>query len=153
MAENEGQDPDEGRDPEGSKLNEAPGGRSSRGPNPDPGGKVEPGGPIPPYAGRTGTGSEPNAESSATVERQLAETKTGNPGATASPADEQPAQESDLSDEGVDSPKGVGVSHGTRGEDIADRDGKEAGRDDAGTKGPGRPKGTSDNRDQTSVDP
>jgi len=153
MAENEGQDPEEGRDPEGTKLNVAPGGRSSRGPNPDPGGEVEPGGPLPPYEGRTGTGSDPNPASAETVERQLAETKTGQPGSTASPADEQPAQESELSDEGVESPKGVGVSYGTRGEDVADRDGKEAGRQDAGTKGPDRPKGTSDNRDQTSTDP
>lgn len=151
MSDNEGHEED--RDPEGTKLAAAPGGRSSRGPNPDPGGKVDPGVPLPPYDDRTGAGTESNDARKESVERQLAETKTGQPGATASPADEQPAQESDLSDEGVESPKGVGVSHGARGEDIAERDGKEAGRQDAGTKGADRPKGTSDNRDQTSTDP
>ena len=48
----------------------------------------------------------------------------------------------------------VGQSTGTRGEDIADRDGKEAGRQDTGTQGASeRPTGTSTARDVTSVNP
>ena len=144
---------DQGRDPEGTNRNVQPGGRVSRGPNPDPGGEVDPGVPVPPYEGRTGTGSEPNEESADSVERQLADTKTGNIGATASPADEQPAEEGQLSDEGVESPKGVGVSRNRRGEDVVKQEGKEPGRDEGGSDQTNRPTGTSSGRDQSSVDP
>lgn len=48
----------------------------------------------------------------------------------------------------------VGQSMTARGEDIADRDGKEAGRQDTGTQGASeRPTGTSTARDTTSVNP
>ncbi|MGI8918508.1 MAG: hypothetical protein ACR2H6_07885 [Pyrinomonadaceae bacterium] len=49
-----------------------------------------------------------------------------------------------------------GPTHTTgtaKGEDVKDRDGKEAGRDDAGTTGAGRPTGTSTARDSTSINP
>lgn len=49
-----------------------------------------------------------------------------------------------------------GPTHTTgtaKGEDIKDRDGKEAGRDDTGTTGAGRPTGTSTARDSTSINP
>ncbi|HKO96419.1 MAG TPA: hypothetical protein VJU86_05485 [Pyrinomonadaceae bacterium] len=49
-----------------------------------------------------------------------------------------------------------GPTHSTgvgKGEDIKDRDGKEAGRDDAGESGAGRPAGTSTARDSTSINP
>lgn len=43
---------------------------------------------------------------------------------------------------------------GTRkGEDILDKDGKEPGRQDAGTTGADRPSGTSDARDSTAINP
>jgi hypothetical protein len=48
----------------------------------------------------------------------------------------------------------VGESITDRGEDIADRDGKEAGRQDTGVQGESqRPTGTSTARDVTGVDP
>jgi hypothetical protein len=48
----------------------------------------------------------------------------------------------------------VGESTTDRGEDIAERDGKEAGRQDTGTQGESqRPTGTSTARDVTAVDP
>ena len=48
---------------------------------------------------------------------------------------------------------GVGESVSRRGEDV-DKQEDEEGRDDAGTKGASdRPVGTSDERDETSVDP
>lgn len=48
----------------------------------------------------------------------------------------------------------VGQSMTTRGEDIAERDGSEAGRQDTGTQGASeRPTGTSTARDVTGVDP
>lgn len=43
---------------------------------------------------------------------------------------------------------------GTRqGEGIKDEEGKEAGREDAGTTGADRPSGTSDARDSTAINP
>jgi len=145
-------DSTEGRDPEGGARSVQPGGRTSQGPNPDPGGEEEPGGLVPPYEGRTSAETS-NDESAASVGRQLADTKTGPPGATASPADEQPVSEDQVTDEVPESPLGVGESINRRGEDVADAEG-EAGRDDAGTKGESqRPVGTSDGRDSSSVDP
>ena len=48
----------------------------------------------------------------------------------------------------------VGDQDTQRGEDASEDDGKEAGRQDAGTQGPtNRPVGTSDARDTTGVDP
>lgn len=40
-----------------------------------------------------------------------------------------------------------------KGEDIVDDEGKESGREDAGTTGAGRPTGTSTGRDSTRVNP
>ena len=145
----------EGRDPEGGSRSVQPGGSPSRGPNPDPGGKEEAGGLVPPYDDRTsgadGPASEERAES---VKRQLAETKTGPAGQTASPSDEQPVSAEQVTDEVPESPKGVGVSANRRGENMGGHEGKESGRDDAGTKGESdRPVGTSDERDTTAVDP
>ncbi len=144
----------EGRDPKGGAANVQPGGSPSRGPNPDPGGEEEAGGLVPPYEGRTSDEETPSKKTRAeSVKRQLSETKTGPPGATASPADEQPVSEDELTDEVPESPKGVGVSSNRRGEDVGD-DEDEAGRHEAGTKGESdRPVGTSDERGGTSVDP
>lgn len=145
----------EGRDPEGGSRSAQPGGSPSRGPNPDPGGEVEAGGLVPPYEDRTsGEASASKDERAASVERQLADSKTGREGETASPADEQPVGADEVTDEEPESALGVGVSTTRRGEDIGDDDADEPGRQDAGTKGEsGRPVGTSDERDSTSVDP
>lgn len=150
MAENT-----EGRDPEGTNRGVQPGGSPSRGPNPDPGGKEEAGGLVPPYDDRTGGTDSPSSKDRAeSVERQLAETKTGQPGQTASPADEQPVKAGEVTGEAPDSPKGVGKSTTRSGEDVVDDEGKEPGRHDAGTKGESqRPVGKSDERDSSAVDP
>ncbi len=145
----------EGRDPEGGSRSAQPGGSPSRGPNPDPGGEEEAGGLVPPYEDRTsGEASASKDERAQSVERQLADSKTGREGETASPADEQPVGDDEVTDEEPESALGVGVSTTRRGEEIGDDDADEAGRDDAGTRGESdRPVGKSDERDSTSVDP
>ena len=143
----------EGRDPDGGSRSAQPGGSPSRGPNPDPGGENDLGDEVPPYDGRTGTGSPSNEELAASVERQLAETKTSEPGQTASPADEQPVSEDQVTDEEPETPLGVGESINRRGEDVADAEDEE-GREETGTKGESqRPVGKSDERDASSVNP
>lgn len=88
------------------------------------------------------------------VEEQLAETKTGRPGATESPADEQPVDPDEVTGKVSESPKGVGKSTSRSGEDIVEDESKEAGRKDVGTQGESeRPVGVSDERDTTGVDP
>jgi hypothetical protein len=88
------------------------------------------------------------------VEEQLAESKTGRPGATESPADEQPVHPDEVTDEVPDSPAGVGTSANRSGEDIVEDESKEAGRHDVGTQGESdRPVGVSDERDTTGIDP
>ncbi|MBA3956319.1 MAG: hypothetical protein H0X58_06620 [Acidimicrobiia bacterium] len=141
------------RDPEGRHREGQGGGRSSRGPNADPGGEIEPGGLVPPYEGRGAEGKSAD-DRAASVERQLAETKTGQPGQTAAPADERPPRPGDpVATEAPESPLGVGVSTTTRGEDVGSGN-KEAGRHDTGTRGESeRPTGTSDERDSTGVNP
>jgi len=132
-----------------------PGGRSSRGPNPDPGGEEQPGGLLPPYEGRTtDSGSADSQDRADSVRRQMAETKTGRPGATASPADEQPVSEDQLTDEVPESPKGVGSSSNRGGHKMAEHEGKEPGREDGETKHESeRPTGTSTSRDMTGINP
>jgi hypothetical protein len=101
------------------------------------------------------------------IERQLENADSGNKGATASPADEHPVDPSEVStaaprgagdqtdtDTTAASPHGVGMSSGRRGEDIAEKDGKEAGREDTGRDPEtGRPHGTSTPRDMTGINP
>lgn len=149
----------EGRDPESADVSAHGGGRTSQGPNPDPGGEIEPGGLLPPYEDRS-AGSEGGSEGASldaraeSVERQMAGAKTSPSGQTSSPADEQPVSEDEVTDEVPDSPMGVGKSASRSGEDMADHDGKEAGRRDVGTQGEsGRPVGTSDERDAGAIDP
>jgi hypothetical protein len=124
---------------------------------------------VPPYEGRT-TGFQDDETSDAlegTVERQLAETKTGNPGATSSPAQESPVRADEVgggsagagdqtaTSTDASTPLGVGTSTtGNRqGEDIVEDEGED-GRHETGTQGQSqRPVGTSDSRDSTSIDP
>jgi len=120
------------------------------------GSSEEPGGLIPPYDGRTKGPDDTETTSARTssVERQLAETDAGKVGATASPANENPVDEGDVTQEAPETPLGVGESITTGGEEIEERDGKEPGRHDAGTQGRSqRPVGTSDPRSDTSIDP
>ncbi|MCU1453523.1 MAG: hypothetical protein JWN46_1669 [Acidimicrobiales bacterium] len=124
-----------------------------QGPNPSPGGKVDvEDRDIPPYDDRTTSRRDDKSGRAEAVERQLAETKDVNVGATASPAEESPVQEHEVTDDAPDSPHGVGESPSRSGEDLKDKDGKEAGREDAGAHpDSGRPTGTSDKRDITGV--
>lgn len=113
-------DRSEGRNPEGRFREAQASGRSDRGPNADPGGDIEPGGLVPPYEDRTqGPGdSDSTQERAASVERQLAETASGVHGQTASPADEQPADPAQVTDDAPEPALGVGESVNRRGEDV-----------------------------------
>lgn len=64
----------------------------------------------------------------------------------------QPGSDADQPDSAM-APDVVGESINRRGEDVAEDDGKEAGRTDEGTddRESGRPVGSSDNRDQTGI--
>ncbi len=118
---------------------------------------------VPPYEGRTTGRGDVSEDSTGTVERQLADTKTGHPGATASPADENPvgadevakgstgAGEQSATDTGATTPLGVGTSTTRRGEDVGE--GGEDGRPRTGTQGETqRPVGESTARDSTGID-
>lgn len=122
---------------------------------------------APPYEGRSGGRSDDDIseELSGTVERQLADTKTGRRGATASPADERPVAENEVARGAAGAgeqtatradaatPHGVGASTTRRGEDVVDDDGED-GRHRTGTQGGSqRPVGTSTARDMTGIDP
>ena len=122
---------------------------------------------VPPYEGRSKGRSDDDISQAltGTVDRQLDETKTGRPGATASPADESPVGadevargsagggESTATDPYATTARGVGTSTTRRGEDVVDEEG-ESGRRTTGTQGPSqRPVGESTARDSTGVDP
>ncbi|HTJ74797.1 MAG TPA: hypothetical protein VL337_05485 [Acidimicrobiales bacterium] len=123
---------------------------------------------VPPYEGRT-TGRRDDDISEAltgTVERQLDETKTGRPGATASPADESPVRPDEVASPGAagggtstatdpnaTTARGVGTNMTRRGEDVVEEDGED-GRYRTGTQGESqRPVGESTARDSTGIDP
>lgn len=121
---------------------------------------------VPPYEGRsTGKSDDLGEELTGTIDRQLDETKTGRPGATASPADESPvgagevargaagAGDQTATRADAATPGGVGTSTTRRGEDVVGEDGED-GRHTTGTQGESqRPVGTSTPRDSTGVDP
>ncbi len=133
------------------------------GSDPNPGGEIDTSGStLPPYEGRS-TGADfpgDRPETGTETQRGAGDGLTSpDPdstpgGATASPADEQPASE--MPETEGDDP-GVGPAHTagtTRGENVGDSDGQESGRyDTESDEGAGRPAGESTNRDQTSVDP
>jgi len=146
----------EGRDPQGVNREASPGGRASRGPNADPGGDVEPGGLVPPYEGRTTARgeSEISDDLTAGVERAYGDARGGGAGQTTSPPMESPVRDDEVTGDAPDSPAGVGTSPSRGGETVAKQEGKEPGREDAGTEHPSeRPTGTSDTRDITGVKP
>ena len=121
---------------------------------------------VPPYDGRTtGQRDETGEDLRGTVERQLEETKTGNPGATSSPAVESPVAAGDVASGSAGAghqtatradaatPGGVGTSTTRRGEDVVEEDGQD-GRHRTGTQGESqRPVGESTARDSTGIDP
>jgi hypothetical protein len=109
---------------------------------------------VPPYEGRsTGRSDELGDELTGTIDRQLDETKTGRPGATASPAEERPVSAQTATQADAATPLGVGTSTTRRGEDVVDEEG-EGGRQTTGTQGESqRPVGTSTPRDSTGIDP
>lgn len=121
---------------------------------------------VPPYEGRsTGRSDDLGEELTGTIDRQLAETKTGRPGATASPAHEHPvgegavargsagAGEQTATRADAATPGGIGTSTTRRGEDVVEEEGED-GRSTTGTQGASqRPVGTSTPRDSTGVDP
>ena len=121
---------------------------------------------VPPYEGRS-TGFDDGEVGEAlegTIDRQLAETKTGRPGATSSPAEESPVQSGEVArgaggagsqtatNADASTPLGVGTSTTRRGEDVVEEDG-ESGRYETGTQGESqRPVGKSTARDSTGID-
>ena len=121
---------------------------------------------VPPYEGRTtGQSDDIGDDLRGTVERQLADTKTGNPGATSSPAQESPVRAEEVATGAggagdqtatradASTPLDVGTSTTRRGEDIVEDEGED-GRHTTGTQGESqRPVGESTARDSTSVDP
>lgn len=121
---------------------------------------------VPPYEGRTtGQRDDLSDDLRGTVERQLDETKKGNPGATSSPAVESPvgadevahgsagAGEQTATRADAATPGGVGTSTTRRGEDVVGEDGED-GRHRTGTQGESqRPVGESTPRDSTGIDP
>jgi hypothetical protein len=122
---------------------------------------------APPYEGRTSgqTDDDISRDLTGTVERQLAETKTGRPGATSSPANERPVSAGEVASGSsgagkqtatradAATPHDVGASTNRRGEDMVEEDGED-GRHRTGTQGESqRPVGTSTLRDSTGIDP
>jgi hypothetical protein len=121
---------------------------------------------VPPYEGRTtGQRDEVSDDLRGTVERQLDQTKTGNPGATSSPAVESPVGAGEVSSGSAGggtqtatradaaTPGDVGTSTTRRGEDVVGEDGED-GRHRTGVQADSqRPVGESTPRDSTSIDP
>jgi hypothetical protein len=124
-----------------------------QGPNPAPGGEVDiEADRLPPYDGRTDVRGENKHGGEDSVARQLPDADHSSEGQTASPAEESPAQESELAEGEPETALGVGESVGRRGEDIKDDDGKERGRQEGPREHEsGRPTGYSDGDDSTSI--
>jgi hypothetical protein len=126
------------------------------GTNPNPGGTIDTGDSlVPPFEERSKGGSDGSAETESledraeSVRRQKAgedAPKEANPESLVGPTGGSPGKEP---------PKGTGESINRHGEDVAKREGKEAGRHDKGEDDSeaGRPTGGSTQRDRTSIDP
>ncbi|WP_028279324.1 hypothetical protein [Arthrobacter sp. H5] len=115
----------------------------SAGNNPNPGGDIDTDrSELPPYDGRT-TSSE--GESKGTKRAFGSEEPAKDP---VQPGAEIPASDAKMA------PKGVGESTSGRGEDVIEKEGKEEGRIETGTKDSpaGRPTGESTGRDASGVD-
>ena len=106
-------------------------------------------GEVPPYEGRQTEATEDQAEQMDKVFDRVDEVPSG-PGREVSDEEREGVGPTDME---ATSALGVGESISRRGEDVAKQEDEE-GRHDAGTKGASdRPVGTSDERDETSVDP
>jgi hypothetical protein len=112
-------------------------------------GEQEPGGLVPPYEGRQTEAKEGHDEHMEKVFDRVDEVPPG-PGREISDEEREGVPATDMD---ATSPLGVGESINRRGEDVIKQEGEER-REHAGTKGPtDRPHGTSDDRDETSIDP
>jgi hypothetical protein len=112
-------------------------------------GEQEPGGTVPPYEGRQTEAKEGHDEHMEKVFDRVDEVPPG-PGRVISDEEREGVPPTDTE---AESPLGVGVSMGRRGEDVHDQE-DEPGREDAGTRGPtDRPVGVSDERASSAVDP
>jgi hypothetical protein len=123
-----------------------PGGRSSRGPQADPGGSVEVN-EVQPSPGRTGAGDHGTGLAAEGGTKAFDAANAGPPG----PGPVESAQERagvPATDTSAASPLGVGVSSGSRGEELAD---DERGEGEKGASG--RPYGGSSQEEATGVDP
>ena len=124
----------------------APGGRAARGPAPDPAGSLDIA-EVQPSAGRTGGEDRGTGLAAEGATKAFDAANAGPPG----PEPVESAEERagvPATDTSADSPLGVGVSSGRRGEDLAEDEREE------GTKGAsGRPYGGSSQDETTGVDP
>jgi hypothetical protein len=121
-----------------------PGGRASRGPEPDPGGTLDVD-EVQPSPGRTGGGDPGTGLAAKGATKAFDAANAGPPGPGAVESAEERAGVS-ATDTSADSPLGVGVSSGSRGEDLAEDEREE------GTKGKsGRPYGGSSQEETTGV--
>lgn len=139
-----GSDSEVARDPENQAGTVQPGGAATRGPNPSPGGKVDAeveGGTYQDRTEKTDAKDERSEGVSRAMTGKNAPQDTNRPGQVG-PTGGGGAQQA---------PSGVGVSTGTRGEDVGDKEGQERGRQGSGDEGAGRPTGTSDRGDETGV--
>jgi hypothetical protein len=124
----------------------APGGRTSRGPDPDPAGSVDVRA-AQPSEGRTGGGDRGTGLAAEGGSKAFDATNAGPPG----PGAVESAEERDgvpATDTSAASPLGVGVSDGSRGEDLAE---DERGEGEKGASG--RPYGGSSQEEATGVAP
>jgi hypothetical protein len=129
-----------------------PGGRSSRGPEPDPGGTAEPQGLTPPY-NRDDSPEDQAVAADGVGKAFRADEYGGEPGPPP-PVSKEEREGVPPTDTSAATPLGVGESTSTGGEELAGKEGKEAGREDTGMKGPAqRPTGTSTGEDSTGIDP
>jgi hypothetical protein len=86
------------------------------------------------------------------IERQMEDTREQHPGQVTTPVEESPVREDEVTDDAPESPHGVGESPQRGGEEIAEQEEKERGRHEGPTDPTtGRPTGTSDPSDITSV--
>src|SRR5690242_2169363 len=123
-----------------------PGGRATRGPSADPGESLDVS-PVQPSEGRTGGGEHGTGLAAAGASKAFDAATAGPPG----PGPVASAENRDgvaATDTSAASPLGVGVSSGSRGEDLAEDE-----RDDGVKGASGRPYGGSSQEESTGVGP
>jgi len=139
---------DQRDNPEPAQLS-SQGASTDLGPRPHSGGEQEPQGLLPPYEGRQTEANEGLDEQMDKVFHRVEEVPPG-PGRAISDEEREGVSSTDMD---ATSALGVGESMSRRGEDVAAQE-DELGRRDTGPRGAsGRPAGTSDERDSSSVDP